>query len=451
MKIQPPRGMRDFTPEVLKKRYYVMDVLKRHFNGYGFLPIETPAIELLSTLTGKYGDEGDQLIYKILNSRLNEQTNKPEINTSFQNHLNAGLNSTLLTEKALRYDLTVPLARFVATHRHALAFPFRRYQIQPVWRADRPQKGRYREFWQCDVDVIGARSLMNETELIQLADAVFETLQLPVTLFINHRSILNGMADAFKISDQAEKFMGLLDKLDKQSFQDLRNDFAALGLSAEALEQLEQLLLLKSPKEKLPFQNPLLEQGLQELITVMDRVSPRWITLQWSPLLARGLSYYTGCIVEAKVRSGSLQSSILGGGRYDQLGSLFGYTDLSGVGISFGIDRICDVLEELNLFPASVQSASFSKILFTHFSAEHQWYTLNLARQCRGAGIACEVYAESGKKIGKQFDYAQSLGIPWVCTVGDNEVSSGLLSVKSMQSGHQEKMTFEQLIDKLNL
>jgi histidyl-tRNA synthetase len=449
MKIQAPRGMRDFTPATLRKRNYVIDILKHQFTHYGFLPIETPAMELLSSLTGKYGDEGDQLMFKVLNSRLHEQKDISDIQAALHALATSGKDNSLITERALRYDLTVPFARFVASHQHELQFPFRRYQMQPVWRADRPQKGRYREFWQCDVDSIGAKSLLNECEVLQLCDAVFERLKLPVTLYINHRQFLNGLAEAFNISHLFNAFIALLDALDKSSISQLEPEITALGLRSEHVTCIEQLQTGMSINDPLPFNNTALEAARAELQQVISNVNPQWITLQWMPVLARGLHYYTGCIFEAKAQNCALQSSILGGGRYDNLGALFGLNALSGVGLSFGLDRICDVLEELNLYPESELQVSTSRVLFTHFSAEQQWYALTLARKFRQVGIACEVYAETGRKIGKQFDFAQHLGIPWVCVIGEDELQSGLLTVKSMADGVQAQFTPDAFMHKL--
>ena len=449
MKIQAPRGMRDFTPALLRKRNYVIDILKQQFTHYGFLPIETPAMELLSSLTGKYGDEGDQLMFKVLNSRIHEQKDAAAIQAALLTLATSGKDSTLITERALRYDLTVPFARFVASHQHELQFPFRRYQIQPVWRADRPQKGRYREFWQCDIDSIGAKSLLNECEVLQLCDAVFERLKLPVTLYINHRQFLNGLAEAFNISHRFNEFITLLDALDKSSISQLESEITALGLRSEQVKYIEQLQFEMSINDSLPFNNATLERARAELQQVILNVNPQWITLQWMPVLARGLHYYTGCIFEAKPQSGALQNSILGGGRYDNLGALFGLHELSGVGLSFGLDRICDVLEDLQLYPTTELQISTSRVLFTHFTEAQQWYALNLARNFRQHGIACEVYAETGRKIGKQFDFAQKLGIPWVCVIGEDELQSGLLTVKSMADGVQTQLTPDALMHKL--
>lgn len=449
MKIQAPRGMRDFTPATLRKRNYVIDILKRQFTNYGFLPIETPAMELLTSLTGKYGDEGDQLMFKVLNSRLHEQKDKAHIEAAMHALITSGKDHTLITERALRYDLTVPFARFVASHQHELQFPFRRYQIQPVWRADRPQKGRYREFWQCDIDSIGAQSLINECELLQLCDTVFEHLKLPVTLFINHRQFLNGLAEAFCVSNQFNAFIALLDALDKTPFSQLDAELKTLGLKPEQVLCIEQLQHGMDINHSLPFTNTAIETARAELHQILSKVNPKWIKIQWMPVLARGLHYYTGCIFEAKTQSGTLQSSILGGGRYDNLGALFGLKDLSGVGLSFGLDRICDVLEELQLYPETEHYISTSRVLFTHFSADQQWHALQVAQQFRQQGVACEVYAETGKKIAKQFDFAQKLGIPWVCVIGDEELQSGLLTVKSMADGVQIKLTADELMRKL--
>lgn len=457
MKPSIPRGTRDFGPADVQKRQYLLNVLKHHFGLYGFAPIETPAMEQLETLTGKYGDEGDQLIFKILNSRLNDSTEKGALQNAFGEMLEGGKNSKLLTERALRYDLTVPFARFVVMNQHQLVFPFRRYQVQPVWRADKPQKGRYREFWQCDADIIGSDSLVNELDLIALMDGAFAELQLPATIRLNNRKVLNGLASAAGHPDQLTDLTVAIDKLDKIGVDGVILELQAKGISEQGVAFLQPLLQFKgSDAEKMKLLSGLLKdseiglKGLEELKFLFDHAVVTKTNLQFDMTLARGLNYYTGTIFEASANVGTLTSSILGGGRYDDLTGIFGLKQMSGVGISFGIDRIYDIMEELNLFPDSAKKSTPTTLLFVHFDAEAQKHCLGLASKLRAAGIACEVYPDAGKKTNKQFDYANKRNIPFVITVGSDEVASALYPLKNMANGSQQKLTLNSIIEALN-
>jgi histidyl-tRNA synthetase len=456
MKPSLPRGTRDFGPADVQKRNYLFTVLKRHFGLYGFAPIETPAMEQLETLTGKYGDEGDQLIFKILNSRLNESSEKNQVAGAFNEMLEAGKSSKLLTERALRYDLTVPFARFVVMNQHQLVFPFRRYQIQPVWRADKPQKGRYREFWQCDADIIGSESLVNELDLMALMDSAFAELQLPVTIRLNNRKILNGLAAAAGHADQLTDITVAIDKLDKIGVEGVVNELASKGISPKGIDFLTPLLRFQGNQhEKIELLRSLIgkhevgAKGIEEITYLFENASVKHAELQFDLTLARGLNYYTGTIFEASANAGTLTSSILGGGRYDDLTGIFGLKQMSGVGISFGIDRIYDVMEELNLFPEAASKATATTLMFVHFDVAAQRHCLQLAAVLRAGGIACEVYPDAGKKTNKQFDYANKRQVPYVVTVGSDEMASAVYPLKNMQTGEQQKLTLNGILDAL--
>jgi histidyl-tRNA synthetase len=463
MKPSIPRGTRDFGPAEMQKRQYILNLLRRNFELFGFAPIETPAMENIGTLTGKYGEEGDQLIFKILNSRVHEakEADKETMRKEFDLSLFSSRNTEALTEKALRYDLTVPFARFVVMNQHQLSFPFRRYQIQSVWRADKPQKGRYREFYQCDADVIGSTSLTQELDLISLMDKSFQELHLPVILKFNNRKILSAIA---ALIDAPEKIIDLtvaIDKLDKIGKEKVLAELTTKGLSSEAIAKVAPLLDFSGTnEEKLIVLEQLLghlpegQKGLEEIRYLLNGVAKLKIDhldVELDITLARGLNYYTGTIFEVKSKTGSLSSSILGGGRYDDLTGIFGLANMSGVGISFGIDRIYDVLEELQLFPAAVVRATSAQLLFTHFDADSQMYCLELAADLRRNGIACEVYSEAGKKLGKQFEYANKKMIPFVCTIGSEEMTTGVFTLKNMETGVQQKLNHKDLIEYIRL
>jgi histidyl-tRNA synthetase len=486
-----PKGTRDFSPEEMVKRNFIFDTIRQVFQRYGYLPIETPAMENLSTLMGKYGDEGDKLIFKILNSgdfvekiKEHEYTKEdfkkilpPSIEYNdtdyeFWKAANQSLEKTYglkkingvssevaseISEKALRYDLTVPFARYVVQHQNEITFPFKRYQIQPVWRADRPQKGRYREFYQCDADVIGSNSLINEVELVQMIDNVFTKLNTPVIIKINNRKILSGIADIIGEADKIIDITVAIDKLDKIGADGVNKELQENGVSASAIEQLQPLIAFQGTTlEKVNFLKQLLAnstiglKGIEEVEYIFKTVSmiaDLKSEVELDITLARGLNYYTGAIFEVKANAGTLSSSICGGGRYDDLTGIFGLPNMSGVGISFGADRIYDVLNELNLFPASI--AASTKLLFVTFGEAEQNYCLPLLAKARKAGINAEVYPDAGAKMKKQMSYADDKKIPFVVLIGSDEMQSGMLSLKNMQSGEQEKVTIDNLIEKL--
>ncbi len=446
MKPSLVKGTRDFGPAVMLKRKFIINTIETVFKKYGFMPFETPALEQLDTLTGKYGDEGDQLVFKILNSG-DFAANCDEETWALKSSKKI---APKLTEKGLRYDLTVPLARYVAMNRNEITFPFKRYQMQPVWRADRPQRGRYREFWQCDIDCIGSDSLINEAELLTIADLIFSQLGLNVTLHLNHRKLIEAIATKFNIGDKFNAFVGLIDKLDKVEFKTLTPEFKELGLSDEQATALQKILLL------LPFNEESiaivkdnlndLEQAtvgcdtlseLAKYINVSKLNSPICLNLS----LARGLDYYTGCIIEIKANSVNM-GSISGGGRYDNLTGVFGLPGVSGIGISFGIDRIYDVMEELNLFSDLAQTDV--KAILCHMDEQGRLYNYNLANQLRNEGLAIEVYPDI-KKLPKQFEYAEKKGIALVIITGNDEIESGQLSYKNIKTKQQGKIDKNEL------
>ncbi len=455
MKPSIPSGTRDFGSFDMRKRYYIFSIIRKNFELFGYEPIETPSMEKTSTLTGKYGDEGDQLIFKILNSRIHESEKKDLLKSEFDKSLQSAYNTDVLTEKALRYDLTVPFARYVVMNRHLLTFPFKRYQIQPVWRADRPQRGRYREFYQCDADVIGSNSLVNELELVSMIDKSFAELQIPVLLKFNNRKILTAIAQLINYPDKIVDITVAIDKLDKIGKEGVVKELRENNISEEAINTLSPLIdFTGSNTEKLETlrqfvgQNEIGLKGVEEIAYILDNATPqlKHLQLELDITLARGLNYYTGTIFECKANAGTFTPSILGGGRYDDLTGVFGLKDMSGVGISFGIDRIFDVMNELNVFPASVQDSSTTKVLFTNFGPAEEKYCLNLLTILRNASINCELYPDN-KKMQKQFEYADKKKIPFVCIVGSNEMETGVLSLKNLTTGVQEKVTIQQLIE----
>ena len=452
MKPSIPKGTRDFNPEDMLKRNFLFDTIKSSFQRFGYLPLETPSIENLSTLMGKYGEEGDKLIFKILNSGdYLSEVSVDELLLKNSKKLTASIS-----EKALRYDLTVPFARYVVMHQNEITFPFKRYQIQPVWRADRPQKGRYREFFQCDADVIGTNSLLCELELLQLIDDVFAKLGLNVVVLINNRKILSGIADVF---DESEKIIDItvaIDKLDKIGPEKVAEEMRSKGVSEKAIDGLKPLLVFEgSDQEKIDLLKNLLKssevgmQGIAELESLFGYAAPfafKNIEYKIDITLARGLNYYTGAIFEVKTNEpkATFNSSICGGGRYDDLTGIFGLSGMSGVGISFGADRICDVLEELNLFPANVESSL--DLLFINFGDDDIPYSLQLVDKVRAAGINAEMYPDAAK-MKKQFSYADARKIPFVVMAGSEERAASTLMLKDMKTGDQQKMDLNSLIE----
>lgn len=439
-----PKGTRDFSPAEMMRRQYIFNTISSVFRTYGFAPLETPAMENLSTLLGKYGDEGDKLLFKILNS----------------GDYAAGLDAEALRsaskicEKGLRYDLTVPFARYVVQHQGEIAFPFKRYQIQPVWRADRPQKGRYREFYQCDVDVIGSRSLLNEVELIGIVEEVFKRLGIGVTLKINNRKILYGIAEIMGHSDKMVDITVAIDKLEKIGMENVKAELHERGIEDEAIAKLQPILELKGSTaekittlRKLLLSSPMGQLGIHEISSVFDYVERQGIALpiELDLSLARGLNYYTGAIFEVKANDFAI-GSICGGGRYDNLTGIFGMPDVSGVGISFGADRIYDVMVGLNLFPSEVDFAT--KALFVNLGTEEEAVALTALRAVRNAGISAEIYPDAGK-MKKQMEYANRRNIPYVVIIGSNEIAEGRATVKDMRSGEQSSVPLDNIAQAL--
>ncbi len=433
-----PKGTRDFSPVEMLRRKYIFSTIEQVFQKYGFLPLETPAMENLETLTGKYGEEGDRLIFKVLKRGAELDRALEDLSKGF-------------ADEALRYDLTVPFARYVVQHQNEIAFPFKRYQIQPVWRADRPQKGRYREFYQCDADVIGSASLISEVELVQLFDDVFTALGLQVVVKINDRKVLSGIAEVCGQPDKVVDIVTAIDKLDKIGREKVEEEMRTKGVSENAIKGIAPLFDLKGTWSD---QRPVLEkwlassstaqQGLKDLSFTFDAVGAlKSALLEFDPTLARGLDYYTGAIFEVKARVGTLQSSICGGGRYDDLTGIFGLKNMSGVGISFGADRIYDVLLETNKFPAELGGST--KLLFANFGEAEAMHCLKLLRQVREAGIAAELYPDQ-VKMAKQFKYADDKGIPYVAIIGENELKQGIVTVKDMRTGEQKAIKQDELI-----
>ena len=461
MKPSIPRGTRDFGPAEMQKRQYIFNILKTNFQLFGYAPIETPTMENITTLTGKYGEEGDQLIFKILNSRIHESKDdkKELLKKEFNTSLEKSYNSEALTEKALRYDLTVPFARYVVMNNHALTYPFKRYQIQPVWRADKPQKGRYREFYQCDADVIGSNSLINELELIAMMDKSFSELNIPVLVKFNNRKILSGIAEILNASDKIIDITVAIDKLDKIGKDGVVKELQEKGISETAIKQLEPLIDLSGSNEnkvstlKIFLANSEVgKKGIEEIEFLLHNLTTlkiKHISVELDITLARGLNYYTGTIFEAKANAGTFTPSILGGGRYDDLTGIFGLKGLSGVGISFGVDRIYDVMEELNLFPEAVNRVSTTKILLANFGEAELMHCVGLVSKLRALGINAEVYPDVVKKIAKQFEYADKKQIPFVGVVGGNEMANNTVMLKNMVSGTQEEVGFEKLVESL--
>ena len=445
-----PKGTRDFSPAVMVKRNYIFDTIKSVFRLYGYMPLETPAMENLSTLMGKYGEEGDKLLFKILNSG----DYLSGVNESELQEKNSLKLTGKIAEKGLRYDLTVPFARFVVQHQSEITFPFKRYQIQPVWRADRPQKGRYREFYQCDVDVVGSDSLLNEAELIRIVDEVYRRLKIRVRLLINNRKILAGIAETIGEPDKLTDITVAIDKTDKIGREAVNKELAERGLQASAIEKLQPILDLSgNNEEKLRKLEAILSgsetglKGVEELRTVFGYLQalPVGIEIKLDLTLARGLSYYTGAIFEVKALDAEI-GSITGGGRYDDLTGIFGLKNVSGVGISFGADRIFDVMNQLDLFPPD--TAATTQILFANFGEQEERYCLPVLQKLRQEGVNAEIYPEAAK-MKKQMAYADKKNIPFVALAGENEIQNGIFSLKNMRTGEQVNVRPEEMVSRI--
>ncbi len=446
-----PQGTRDFGADVVRKRNYIFNTIKTVFELYGFEPLETPAMENLDTLMGKYGEEGDKLIFKILNNGLDNPAKQQIIKDEFEKVL-AGKNISAITERALKYDLTIPFARYVAMNHNQLTMPFKRYQVQPVWRADRPQKGRYREFYQCDADVVGSKSLLNEVELTNIYATVFQKLGVDVEIKINSRKILAALAELCGGSEKMVDITVAIDKLDKIGLEKVKEELVQRGLTADQISIIEKYLLIAgSNEEKLQQIKSLLGEtetgklGIEELETV--NLQSQISNLQFDFTLARGLNYYTGIIFEVKATNVQM-GSIGGGGRYDDLTGLFGVPNIPGVGISFGVDRIYDVMEELKLFPADVHTGT--KFLFFNLGEAESKKAFELMQQLRSKGVACELYHENSK-FDKQFKYAEKKQIPFIVILGTKELESGTCNVKELATGVQESLSFDALLQKFSV
>ncbi|OJV55547.1 MAG: histidine--tRNA ligase [Bacteroidetes bacterium 43-16] len=455
MKPSIPQGTRDFSPSDVRKRQYILNTIKTVFELYGYQPLETPSMENLQTLMGKYGEEGDRLIFKVLNNGLHEKKDKDKLNEEWGKILDKPYSTPAITERALRYDLTIPFARFVVMHQNDLAFPFKRYQMQPVWRADRPQRGRYREFWQCDADVVGSNSLINEAELLAIYHQAFHLLKVPgISVKINSRKVLAGLAEVVGHSDQLTDITVAIDKLDKIGWEGVSKELTERGLGATTISFVEQYLNIGgSNEERLAAMESLLEssamaqQGIKELRDSIQYFSILKKAAWESELvvdftLARGLNYYTGVIVEVGT-SAVKMGSIGGGGRYDDLTGLFGLKGLSGVGVSFGIDRIYDVMEELGLFPEQV--ASGTKVLFLLMDEAATTQVLQYCSALRDAGIPADMYTEQAK-FDKQMKYANKRNVPFVAIIGSDELANKVITLKNMQDGTQSTLDIDQLI-----
>ena len=441
-KANTPKGMRDFSPIVMFRRNYIFSVIKAAFEKYSFSPIETPAMENLQTLTGKYGDEGDRLIFKVLNS--GDYLSK----TYYSKEITSQSLTKQISNKALRYDLTVPLARYIVENRNDITFPFKRYQIQNVWRADRPQKGRYREFYQCDADVIGTNSLLSEIELVQLYDEVFSNLKMPnITIFINNRKVLSGMVELMNSTNLFGDIVIALDKIDKIGIEKVKEEMFVKGVSKDSLLILDKFLCVNnmSDLKELLTNSEIGKKGVEELDFVsakIEKLGLKTSQLKFDIKLARGIDYYTGCILEVKQNDVKI-GSIGGGGRYDDLTSMFGLKNVSGVGISFGIDRIYIVMEELDLFPKDIDTNT--KVLITNFGEKEEIYCLNILKELRDSGISSELYPDSSK-MKKQMNYADKKGVEFFIMIGENELKSGKISVKQMSTGNQKETTVSEFI-----
>ncbi len=447
-----PKGTRDFKPLEMARRNFIFDTIRRIFKAYGYLPIETPAMENLSSLMGKYGDEGDRLLFKILNSGdFKSKLSREEFTAT-----PAGKLGTMISEKGLRYDLTVPFARFVVQHRNDIIFPFKRYQIQPVWRADRPQRGRYREFYQCDVDVIGSTSLLNEYELVRIMDEVFRELDLKVAIRMNNRKVLAGIVEVIGEPERMTDITVAMDKLEKVGLEKVLLEMEQKGVGRSALERLRPVLEMEGDgNEKMEFLEGTLKpsaigtEGMQEIRQLFSYLDQGQVeaSLEFDMTLARGLNYYTGTIFEVKSEEVAM-GSICGGGRYDDLTGIFGMEGISGVGVSFGADRIYDVLEQLDRFPKKGEMDT--QVLFVNFGEHEMQFVFSLLDRLRSSGIASELYPDPAK-MKKQMVYANNRKIPFVALVGEEEISEGVVTLKEMETGNQERLTPDMLVERLSL
>lgn len=450
-----PQGTRDFSASVVRKRNYIFNTIKSVFELYGFEPLETPAMENLETLMGKYGDEGDKLIFKILNNGLDNLDKQQKIKEDFEKILE-GKNNKGITERALRYDLTIPFARYVAMNHSQLTFPFKRYQIQSVWRADRPQRGRYREFYQCDADIVGSKSLVNEVELVNIYATVFQKLGIDVEIKINSRKVLQALAEICGGADKLIDITVAIDKLDKIGIDKVKDELSQRGLNAEQVAAIESYLQIDgSNVEKLDKlknilkENEIGKKGIEEMEFILnyttqnEKRETRNEKLSIDLTLARGLNYYTGIIFEIKANNVQM-GSIGGGGRYDDLTSLFGVPNIPGVGISFGVDRIYDVMEELKLFPSELESTTRTKILFFNLGEAESKKAYEIMQELRNKNIGCELYHEQ-TKFDKQFKYAEKKGIPNVAILGSKELEDGNFNLKNLATGTQTSIHYNNL------
>jgi histidyl-tRNA synthetase len=449
-----PKGTRDFGPAQMAKRQFIFDHIKKVFQKYGFQPLETPAMENLTTLTGKYGDEGDQLLFKVLNSGdFLKDVEQSKLETR-----NSKLVTSDISEKGLRYDLTVPFARYVVMNRGEMTFPFKRYQIQPVWRADRPQKGRYREFYQCDADVVGTDSLICEAEIVLMIKEVFKALGIgDYTIKINHRGVLAGLAELTGAKENQMALFVAIDKLDKIGEAKVKEELVIKGFDSKSLDIVFEILNYKgTTEEKIAYLTSKFassesgNKGIKDLTESFSLLKDYRVSndhVEFDIALARGLSYYTGCIFEVEINNVAI-GSVSGGGRYDNLTGGFGLPNVSGVGISFGVDRIYDAMEELKLFPESAQASS--KVLICHFDEESKRYGLKVLQTLRDNNIASEIYPDT-VKINKQLDYANKKVIPYAIVIGSDEVKSGVLAFKDMRAGEQVKITLNEIVNKLTV
>ncbi len=445
-----PQGTRDFGPDVVRKRNYILNTIRNVFELYGFQPLETPAMENIETLMGKYGEEGDKLIFKVLNNGLDNPEKEKQLREDFEKILD-GKNVKGITERALKYDLTIPFARYVAMNHTQLTFPFKRYQIQPVWRADRPQKGRYREFYQCDADVVGSNALLNEVELAIIYSTVFKKLNIPVEIKINSRKILVALAEICGGADKLTDITVAIDKLDKIGLDKVKEELYSRWLDINQVTIIEQYLSISgNNNEILRGLSTLLsntnsgKKGIEEMNYMLENLKSQISNIKLDPTLARGLNYYTGIIFEAKAPSRVTIGSIGGGGRYDDLTGLFGVPDIPGVGISFGVDRIYDVMEELNLFPADVHAGT--QVLFFNLGEAESKAVFTLMQQLRNKGVRSELFHEQSK-FDKQFKYAEKKNIPFIIIIGEKELKENTCNIKNLATGQQETITADDLLN----